>query len=121
MKVIDVISYVDKVCHNQIDQNVKIKYLEALDQQIKRALFDTHEDAPDISIQEYTESTELLVSEVFAELYYFYLESKIQLLLGQMARYQNMAVLYDAAYAAFAVDYNRTHKPKHDGSALRFT
>jgi len=42
MKVIDVISYVDKVCHNQIDQNVKIKYLEALDQQIKRALFDTH-------------------------------------------------------------------------------
>ncbi|MCI8589428.1 MAG: hypothetical protein HFE77_01775 [Clostridiales bacterium] len=120
MKVIDVISYVDKVCHNSLDGQVKIKMLERLDRQIARDVFDTHEGSPEYDLREYTESTELLVPDDFSELYFFYLESKIWLLLNQIARYQNMAVIYDTAYTAFVSDYNRTHKPKHPVSALRF-
>lgn len=48
MKALDVISYVDKACNNTIDQDLKLKYLEWLDQQIAQELIDTHEEAGNV-------------------------------------------------------------------------
>lgn len=123
MKALDVISYVDKACNNTIDQDLKLKYLEWLDQQIARELIDTHEEAGNV-IQEagaYTAMTELLVPEPYAQLYFYYLQSKIHLALGETGRYQNMAVLYENAYGDYAKEYHRTHMPKHEIKVLKFT
>lgn len=65
--------------------------------------------------------TELLVPEPYAQLYFYYLQSKIHLALGETGRYQNMAVLYENAYGDYAKEYHRTHMPKHEIKVLKFT
>lgn len=121
MRVIDIISYVDKTYHNELDQSIKIKMLQNLDEQIVHDLFETHENPPEYQIKDYAESTELLVPDKYIEIYIYYLQAKIHLICNEFVRYQNIAMLYDAAYAAYASDYNRSHKPIHAAGVLKFT
>lgn len=58
------------------------------------------------------ENTELLVHSPDDEMYIYWLYSKIDVRLGEIARYNNDAMLFNAAWSAAARRYNRTHMPK---------
>ncbi len=125
MTVNDVISYVDRVYHNDIDTEVKIDALERLDRQLLHDVRDTHERGDGVrdlpAPVRYRGDTELFAPESHAELYRRYLQAHLALILSQAGMYQTYAALYDAAYNEFIKEYNRTNTPLHRVRAFKLT
>lgn len=58
------------------------------------------------------DTTELLIHSPDDEVYIYWLYSKIDVRLGEIARYNNDAMMFNAAWSEAAKRYNRTHMPK---------
>ncbi len=94
----------------------KIRWLAALDGRIKCEVIDVREGREWASaFVGYDEGddpdTALLVPPPYDELYLRYLEAQIDYESGEIARYNNAAAAFAAAYDAFLAYYHRTHAP----------
>lgn len=122
MTIIEAITHVDTVKPNSYGQTEKIKWLSELDGVIKAEIIDTHEDGEDISFSGYTDDTDLtttlLVPAPYDKLYTHYLEMQIDYANNEYGKYNNSMVMYNTAYSAFQVYYNREHTPKSSGRFL---
>lgn len=58
------------------------------------------------------EEPSLLIQPPDDEVYIYWLYSKIDMRLGEIARYNNDAMMFNAAWSEAAKRYNRTHMPK---------
>lgn len=120
MKVKEAIEAADRLLENEIYLGDKVRWLNALDQQVAEELLYTHEgtgyDPADSPWTPHTTAgyatEDLLISDYYADLYVDYL-------LMQYAQYQREteaqnaeAAAYMAKYSAYAMWYNRTHMPK---------
>ncbi len=99
---------------NELEPELKLGWLEALDGQIRQQLIDAHEGAP-----EPPAAQTLLVPPPWDGLYVSWLCMRIDLEQGEITRYNNEARLFEAAWQQFAGHYARTHAPK-GAAALRF-
>lgn len=119
MKILDAITHVDSVKPNSYGQSEKIKWLSELDGMIKSEIIDTHDDGEDIIFSGYNEetdlNTELLVPAPYDKLYTHYLEMQIDYANNEYGKYNNSMVMYNTAYSAFQLYYNREHMPKSNG------
>lgn len=127
MTVSQVLAYVDDVKPNQYDDDIKIKWLSALEGRIFNDVINTHMRNYDELIEDteeetysYTEfggldswdmETQLVVPDEYAELYSLYIMAKIDFSNGETDRYQNSSLMFNASYNDFTAWYNRTHKP----------
>jgi hypothetical protein len=94
----------------------KIRWLSALDGRIKCEVIGVREGSEWASgFVGYDEgddvATDLLVPPPYDELYLRYLEAQIDYETGEIARYNNAAAAFSAAYDAFLAYYHRTHAP----------
>ena len=94
----------------------KIRWLSALDGRIKCELINTREGSQWASAfegygEEEEPDTELLMPHPYDEVYLRYLEAQIDYASGEIARYNNAAAAFEAAFEAFADYYRRTHAP----------
>ena len=115
MRVCDAIDRVDSLKHNTDTSAEKIEWLSQLDGNIKNEIIDTHESDDDIFFYGYTEDdmeTELLVEAPYDVLYIRWLEAQIDYYNGEINRYNNSMMMYQAAYDNYDRYYNRTHMPK---------
>lgn len=117
MNIRDVLDQVDTLKPNQFDEAQKIYWLSQLDRRVYLDVIATHEKdedtpgsfagyAPDVD-----QDTELLVKEPFSDIYRWYLEAMIDLGNGEQGKYQNSMLLFNTAWADFARDYHRKHRP----------
>ena len=122
MKVFEAINRIDSLKHNTYSHCEKVEWLNRLDGQIKLQIIDTHKGGEEVIFNGYTEkenmNTELLVPAPFDEVYIRWLEAQIDYYNGEMARYNNSMMMFQAAYDNFWRHYNRTHEP--NGSTIRY-
>ena len=122
MTIAEVIAQVDELEPNQYSEEAKLRWLNELDAQIYREVIETHDDPICESFEPY-ESTEqeLLVPFPWdGELYRWSLITQIRLHNAESMRYNQAVTAFGAAYQSFADWYNRTHRPKAEGSRFLF-
>lgn len=129
MKLAEAISRFDEMRENQIEDDVKRRWLSDLDHQIFIEMIATHE-LPEYmkenetvqwllehegSITLYEECTDgeavLLVPEPYADVYFWWLASKTDLIEMNSKQYKIDQELYNNAYLTFQDYYNRTYLP----------
>lgn len=124
MTIIEAITRVDTVKPNSYAQTDKIKWLSQLDGVIKAEIIDTHEGGESIPFSGYTESSDLntvlLVPAPYDEIYIRYLEMQIDYANNEYGKYNNSTIMYNTAYNAYALYYNRNHMPKSYGRRFEF-
>ena len=121
MQVREAIDRIDSLKHNTYTNREKVDWLSTLDGIIKDQIIDTHEDGDDIVFEGYTEQdmeTEMLVPAPYDDMYIKWLEVQIDYYNGEIARYNNSMMMYQAAFDDYQRYYNRTHMPK--GQTLKF-
>ena len=109
------ISRADEIKPNDCGMPEKLEALRSLDRQIVSEIVMTHElldgeTVPAIP-DEYTADTPLFAGD-HAGMYVLRLLCAVDLRLGDLVRYNNDAELFNAGYAAFRNEYNRTHPGK---------
>lgn len=122
MTIIQAINNIDALKGNACSQDQKVQWLSRVDGMVKRLIIDVHEGAEKIPFTHYDKDTDtgtqLLVPEPFDELYTRYLEAQIDLINGEIERYNNAIDLFNTAFKAYSSYYTRNHKPKT--TPLRF-
>ena len=114
MKVREAIDRIDSLKHNTYTIGEKLDWLNRLDGMIKREIIDTHEGGDSVIFEGYTDrdlEKDLLIGYPYDEMYIRWLEAQIDYYNGEIARYNNSMMMYQAAYDAYSTYYNRSHMP----------
>lgn len=115
MTLMEAISHVDSIKPNRYTQVEKIKWLSILDGIVKTEIIDTHEGAESVTFNGYDDiahlTTTLLIPAPYDDVYYRWLEARIDYANGEYGKFNNSITMYNTAYTAFEKFYNRTHKP----------
>lgn len=114
MKVREAIDRIDSLKHNTYTNGEKIEWLTRLDGQIKHEIIDTHECGEDVIFKPYLEQDmerELMIGAPYDSMYIRWLEAQIDYYNGEIARYNNSMMMFQAEYDNYKRFYNRTHMP----------
>lgn len=121
MTIIEAVNGIDSFKTNTYSQEDKIQWLSKLDMTVKLEIIDTHEGGDDIEFSGYTSATPvdtaMLIPAPHEDVYLRWLEAQIDYANGEFGKFNNSITMFNAAYAAFANYYNRTHMP--NGQKLR--
>ena len=121
MTIIEAVNGIDSFKTNTYSREDKIQWLSKLDMTVKLEIIDTHEGGDDIEFSGYTSATPvdtvMLIPSPHEDVYLRWLEAQIDYANGEFGKFNNAITMSNAAYAAFANYYNRTHMPK--GQKLR--
>ena len=124
MTIAEAISNVDKLKPNGYTERQKMSWLSNLDGVIFKEVFLTHENSPIESFEGYDNApmdTELLIPYPYDEdVYNYFLQKNIDKENGEIAKYNQSAVLYNNALLSFLNYYNRNHMPIGKGSRFVF-
>lgn len=122
MKLREAIDRIDSLKHNTYTTAEKVEWISRLDGLVKNQIIDTHEDGENIEFNGYTVEAdmerELLIPAPYDDAYIKWLEAKIDYYNGEIARYNNSVMMYQAAYDSYSRYYNRNHMPK--GQIFKF-
>lgn len=118
MTIQEAINREDKLKANQIDIEDKIRWLTRLDRQIYEEVILQHDmgedyEAPDFD--KYNLLTELIVPDVYANVYLKYLELQIAITNNEPKAYNSATTNYNNAYITVQDFYNRNYMPKQRG------
>lgn len=91
-----------------------IEKLNILEEDIYCNLVSLCEDAPEYKELSDCED-ELMVPDMYAELYIFYLMADIDRINGDITRYSNNMMLYNSLMSEYCNWYRRNHKPLQKG------
>ena len=115
MTINEAIGRVDALKFNTCPQGEKIRWLSELDGSIKHSIIDRHEGGGG-SFTGYDSNTDgstvLLVPAPFDVVYLRWLEAQIDYYNGEIARYNNSMMMYQASFDDYQRYYNRNHMPK---------
>nr|DAM02633.1 MAG TPA: hypothetical protein [Caudoviricetes sp.] len=115
MTIERVLSTVDACKPNIIDDAQKLAWLQELEGIITHEIIRTHvggENAEIPTVNGGTDpSSELLAAAPYDRLYPLYVEAQIDLVNGEIGKYNNSIALFTAAYNEYSRWYNRTHTP----------
>lgn len=124
MTIAEAISNVDKLKPNGYTESQKMSWLSNLDGMVFKEVFQTHENSPVESFEGYDKApmdTELLIPYPYDEdVYNYFLQKNIDKENGEIAKYNQSAVLYNNALLSFINYYNRNHMPIGKGSRFVF-
>ncbi len=118
MKVKEAIEILDRLKRNQHTLEDKVRWLSDLDEQILEEIIKDREGAEDYETwTRYgtdNESLErdLIVPDVFAEIYEYKLEMEIDRLNGELNKYNNDMILYNTMLSDYRNWYNKNHMHK---------
>ena len=124
MTIREAIETADSLRPNAYSTEQKVQWLSVLDGQIQKEILSTHEGWAGAT-GAYTPQTDpdqqlLLPQPYAAEIYRFWLESRIDLANGELSRYNSSITLFNNAYLTFQDWYNRTHRPLRRVARFRY-
>lgn len=130
MKISDILARTDEIKPNQFDDNTKISWLSELDGRIFNTVIMTHvhdlvketvidEETGEETVNEVepvfnaykSEDEELILDDVYADVYRHWLYAMMDYANGETERYKNSMLMFNAKYQEFANYYNSTHLP----------
>ena len=122
MNIQSAIDRADEMKPNMMSREMKIHFLEEIDQLIHDEIVMKHEHTEEQEARprydaETDPGTELLVPDPYSELYVYWLMSKVDLQNLEMDKYNNDRALFENAWGNFADYWNREVMPL---SARRF-
>lgn len=118
MKLEEAMNQCDNLKPNQYQIADKVRWLNDIESQIKKEIIDTHANTEQIEFTEYEMddlNAELLVTPPYSDLYIKYLMAQIDFCNGEMARYNNSALMFNIAYQSFLIYYHNNHMPLNKG------
>ena len=121
MKARELIERVRRLEESSYSDEQMLEWLSDLDGRVWNELMETHEGAPEESFEGHTTGeSELLIPWPYGrEIYEAAMLAKIAEHNGETERYNQQAALFNARYAAYENQYNRTHLPAGYGAAFR--
>ena len=117
MNIQEALDLADQMKPNMMSRQVKIAFLQELDQMIYKEILLKHVHTPEEEVlPEYesddTGSTELLVPDPYGtEMYMCWLMSKIDLLNQEIDKYNNDRAMFENAYDTMSDWWTRTRMP----------
>lgn len=115
MTISEAIDMLDNMMPNAYSQDDKVDWLNQIDGLIYKTIISTHDGVADISFNGYDKETdvrtELLVEAPFDEIYYLWMESRVNYLNGENVKYNNSIARYNDLFQTYSNWYNRTHMP----------
>lgn len=112
------IDNIDAMMPNSYGPMDKLKWLNELDGRVMQEIFAMHELNDGEELPEWEEYTsdnmmdvQLLIGEPYAEVYFYWLQSKIHYLNQEFNYYQNTHAMFNSAWSAYANFYRRNHLP----------
>ena len=116
MTIQNVIDRVDRLRPNYMDRDLKVAYLQDLDQMVYNEVLLKHkheaaEEVPPDYSGDRTGETKLLVPEPYTEMYIHWLCAKIDLMNQEIDKYNNDTALFQTAYGTMCDWWNRTKMP----------
>ena len=122
MKAMEALVLADQTRPNEYEPELKLRWLSALDGQVREELLEAHEpedEAPPAPEPETDPEDELLIPWPWDDIYVRYLVMRIDLENGELDRYNNDALAFNRIYRSYACHYVHNHMPKGEAS-LRF-
>ena len=116
MNINEALALADQMKPNMMTRQVKIGFLQELDQKIYNEILLTHAHTEEQEVMpEYdtdtSEGTELLVPDPYSSVYPFWIMSRIDLLNQEMDKFNNDRALFENAYNEMHDWWNRTYMP----------
>lgn len=115
MTIQEVMTEVENISPNAIDEGLKIAWLNSLEETIYKEVICTHEGYENVPLKKLTMETdyeeELIAEEPYARLYVFYLLSQINYANHEWTDYNNTVEMFNQAYREYKAYYNRNHMP----------
>ena len=116
MNIQEALDFADQMKPNMMSRQVKIAYLQEIDQLIYEEILLKHEHTQEQEVMpEYDtdtpDGTELLVPDPYSMLYVYWLMSKIDLLNMELDKYNNDRTLFENAYDTMSDWWTRTKMP----------
>lgn len=119
MKIGEAIENARELMAGAVSDETLLRWLSALDGQVKLEIIDTHAGGGEVLFTPYGEDTdtdtELLIPQPYDEVYRYFLEAQMLFANGELEEYNAVAARYEESYAAYAAWYNRTHMSKQRG------
>ena len=113
MTISAAIAACDRMRPNTFAYGEKEAWLRELEARIREEIVRTHEGAEAFLAGRAQEGEDaLLAPSPHESLFLFYLLARIDLMIGETARYNESAALFNAQYDAFSAAYNRAHRPR---------
>lgn len=115
MKVSEAIDICNRLKRNQHTTEDKVRWLADLDEQIIEEIIKGHEgEEAYLEWTRYTTSQEdmnreLIVPDVYAEIYEYKLEMEIDRANGELNKYANDQIMYNSYLSEYRNWYNRNH------------
>lgn len=113
MTIKELVAQIQSQKPNTLTLDDYVAWLSDLDGQIKAEVIDTHEGG-DTFWMPYTPddiTAELLAKPPYDQMYYYYLESKIDYANAEYQKFNNSSAMFAQSYQEFRNAYNRTHLP----------
>lgn len=109
----------DEVKPNQYDNYLKTQWLNEVEFKVVDQVLNMYE-GNDITFKPYDydlDSTkELLVPDVFLDVYLAYIYAKIDFAQSEFERYNNSVALHNSAFEEYGAWYKKNHTPKQKAS-----
>lgn len=111
MKIIDVINRLKQDRVKRLRRDTLLTWLSDFDERVYNQIILTHENSEPREFPYEDENTELIIPDMYGDIYKFYMESKIDFAFDETQRFQNNTAMFNGLYQNYADWYNRTHKP----------
>lgn len=113
MTVTDAIRLADLTRPNELDRELKLRWLSSLDGRLNAEVLAPHGNAVELSpyTQQTPPKTELLVPWPYDDIYVRYLVMMIDFENGEFARYNNDAAAFNRIWQSWAGFYTHNHSP----------
>ena len=110
MTIREVLTRVDNLVTNAVEEEVKLQWLKNIEDKIYKEIVLTHENPVEMTNFEDMES-ELIAKSPYDNLYISYLVAKIFEYTFETVRYNNAIIVFNQEYREFANYYNRENMP----------
>ena len=116
MTIQQVLDNIDECKPNTFSPTLKLMWINEVDMQVYTDILKTHEGLPEGFVfegynQDTPPDTELLIPDAFAEIYEHALARRMDSKNGEMDKYNNNTMLFNARYQEFSDYWTRTHMP----------
>lgn len=112
MTVSAMLAYVDEMKPNGVETSTKKKWLADVEAMVYEEILLTHVHEEGLEFDGFdSDNDELTLKPPHEDVYRFYLESQIDLVNMELAKYNNSKALFNSAWLNASSAYNRTHTP----------
>lgn len=116
MTVAECIDLYDREHNNDVDTELKMRWLQVVESMVINEVIKTHEEEEEIDEETYFddwgEDKELLIPNQHIDVYHYYIDVRVKTMRNESKGMDRAMGLFNNAYLTYQQSYNRAHMPK---------